>query len=397
MPSPDLTSEILPEFTLRCRDAQWLDQPPVVAEFNRSAPPLDRYAPLAELLAADLFARAHYKISSFAEGRMIISCETPRYGIPLGVRDLGTPPVADWLIRAVVTGDLLDAGPDGRLERSLATQLRRGLIAVAGALPLLVSPMLAYAGGPTQGAAAMQLEQALAGFAPPKLPDDGPGSVQAPPEAAPAPAPAPAPTTTAAPQLDPVAVPPPRLTNESLGLTGTAVWTGLLGKRVRLAMKNDQTLEGTIIAQSTSDLAIARASDGQVVSVPKRDVAGVGLSMVEFGPVDRGGSGVPLGDRPLENGRGAYAGGVVMVVLGSVLALSGTVFLAITPYYLFISLPQLVPGLAIVGGGAGLMVAGSKKKKAYNKAWGITAGKVQMTPTLSGTRNGGQAGLVLRF
>jgi len=384
MPSSDPSPELV--FDLRCRDAEWLDRPAVLDDFARPAPTPDPYGPLAELLAADLFARAYYKVAALAEGRAVISCETARYGIPVGVRDLDRPPIDDWLIREVIRGDLLDLGPDGRIDRSLTTQIRRGLIAVAGALPLLVSPMLAHAGSP--GFDAIELQQALEGFAPPKLPDDH-SPAPAPVGPAVTEGPATIPVNTAAPQLVPVEIPPPRISNESLSLTGTAVWIGLLGKRVKLSMKNEQVVQGTVIAQSAADLAIARASDGTVVSVPKREIGGVGLMLTLATPGGLG-SDLPMSIRPTEDGRGAYAGGVVMVVLGSMLALSGTVFLAITPYFVFISLPQLLPGLAIIGGGAGLMVAGAKKKKAFNKAWGIPAGRrAQLTPTLNG--------LALRF
>ena len=56
----------------------------------------------------------------------------------------------------------------------------------------------------------------------------------------------------------------------------------------------------------------------------------------------------------------------------------------------------LVTGLA-----AGLLVApasAGKKKKAFNKAWGLPeTANVRLTPTLNANRNGGVAGLVLQF
>jgi hypothetical protein len=56
--------------------------------------------------------------------------------------------------------------------------------------------------------------------------------------------------------------------------------------------------------------------------------------------------------------------------------------------------------LASIGGGIGMLVASGKRRRAFNEAWGIpTAARtgVQLTPTLAAGRNGGQAGLVLRF
>lgn len=385
MSTPDL-----PVLELRCRDAEWIDRPATLHEFARPAAPPDPFAALAELLIADMVARTQTEIAALLEGRVLLSVENARFGIPVGVRDLDRPAIEDWHIRELLDVDLLDASDDGRVVRSLAAQFRRGLIAVAGALPLLASPMLAHAHAPLDSAA---LARVTIGFAPPKLPD----------EAQPAPAPAsetaaptvePPPPTTAAPQVTPTAAPPPRVTSDTLTLTGTTVWDGLLGKRVRLAMKNEQTLDGTVVAQSTTDLAVARTSDGTVVAVPKSEVVGVRLTLT----ASPGSSDVPLSERPREDGYKLYGGGAAMISIGSAAALAGTVMLGIYVSALFISLPLLLPGLAMIGGGASMMSSASKKRKAYHRAWGIPAtAKLNLVPTLSGSRNGGQVGLVLRF
>jgi hypothetical protein len=389
------TLDVVPEpvLQLRRRDAEWVDRPATLDEFTRPAPSeaRDRHAALTELLVGDLLARAHYEIESLAAGRLTLSCEMPRFGIPLDAHE--APAIDDWRIVEQLAGDLLDA-PDGRPEHSLAAQVRRGLIAVAGALPLLMSPMLAHAGAPTP-AGQLGLERSLVAFAPPKLPADGPPPASEPAPAAEGPQPSPpATTTTTAPALTPIATPKPRA-EESLTLTGTTVWAGLLGKSVQLSMKSGAALDGTVVAQSGSHLALARSNDGTIVSVPKTDVAGVRLVLGVAAHESSGAA--AIGERPTNDGRGLQAGGIVMITLGSIFALSGTVMLAISPWYLFISLPLLLPGLAVIGGGASLLVSAGKKRKAFRNAWGIPSAKLQVAPTMGLARNGGQAGLVLRF
>jgi hypothetical protein len=387
MQPPTVSPE--PAFQLRCRDGEWIDRDETLAEFAKPAAPtpMQQYAGLAEVLVADEIARAHFEIEALAEQRVILTCETARFGIPLGVFDLEQPPIDDWRIRAHLDADWIDTDRHGRIERSLAMQVRRGLIAVAGALPLLLGPMAAHAGDPPSP------NVELAAFGPPKLPDKT--------------EPAPTPPATPEPAAMPVVEPPPqpqpppapRMSNESLSMTGTTLWEGLMGQQVKLDMKNGQSVAGTVVAQTASELALARAADGTVVAVPKAEVLSVRMR-VDASAAGAPGSAskVPLEDRPTQDGRGLEAGGIVMVTLGSIAALSGTVFLGITPSYVFISLPLLLPGLAMIGGGSAMIAAGGKKKKAFNKAWGIPlrAG-VQLTPTLTGGRNGGSAGLVLRF
>lgn len=394
MHSPSATTHLprattlppLAAFELRCREAEWLDRSETLVEFSQLAPTstAQRYAGLSEVLVADAIARSHLDIRSLAGERVILTCEMPRYGIPLGVRDLDRLPVDDWQLRDQINGDLLDTDRRGRVERSVAMQVRRGLIAVAGALPLLVTPMLAHAGGPS-----VDFHQ-LASFAPPKLPEDTQPTppVEQPTAAPPVAEPPPTPTVTP---------PAPRVQAESLSLTGNTLWDGLLGKQIRLDMKGGQAVAGVVVAQTASDLAVARSPDGTVVAVPKAEVAGVRLR-IEAAGSGAPGSNTPVGDRPLQDGRGLHGGGIVMVSIGAIAALSGTVMLAIYPSGVFISLPLLLPGLAMIGGGSAMLSAAGKKRKAFNKAWGIPQhARVNLMPTVAGGRNGGSAGLVLQF
>lgn len=390
--TPPTTLPPLAAFELRCREAEWLDRAQTLVEFSEIAPTTtaQRYAGLSEVLVADAIARSHLDIRSLAGERVILTCEMPRYGIPLGVRDLDRPPVDEWRLREQINGDLLDTNRHGRVERSVAMQVRRGLIAVAGALPLLMTPMLAHAGEHSAGIHQPSLEQ-LATFAPPKLPADSQ------PVPTPVDQPTVAPAVAEPPPTPIVTVPAPRVQAESLSLTGSTLWDGLLGKQVRLEMKNGQAVAGTIVAQTASDLAVARAPDGTVVAVPKAEVSGVRLRLETDGS-GAPGSSLPVGDRPVQDGRGLHGGGIVMVSIGAIAALSGTVMLAIYPSGVFISLPLLLPGLAMIGGGSAMLSSAGKKRKAFNKAWGIPQhAKVNLMPTVAGGRNGGSAGLVLQF
>ena len=397
-PTPEL-----PAFDLRCRDAEWIDRSATLDEFTRPAPLADPYAGVAELLIADMVARAQTELVELLDGRVLLSCERPRFGIPFGVHDLDQPEPPefdDWHIRERIDVELLDPGPDGRLQRSIAAQFRRGLIAVAGALPLLATPMLAHAHAPLERVVpADALSRALLA-APPSLPADAPATQPTPSsEPAQPTQPTAQPQTTAAPQVaPPTAAPAPRIAQDGLTLTGTNVWAGLLGKRVSLAMRNGQAVDGTLVAQSSTDLALARTSDGTVVSVPKAEIAGLRLVLQAGGGGGAMGSDVPMQQRPTEDGMKLYGAGAAMVGIGSTAALAGTVMLGIYLSALYISLPLLLPGLAMIGGGASMMSSGSKKRAAFNKAWGMpTASRMQMVPTFAASRNGGQVGLVLRF
>ncbi|MCA9698799.1 MAG: hypothetical protein KC431_14840, partial [Myxococcales bacterium] len=215
----------------------------------------------------------------------------------------------------------------------------------------------------------------------------------------PKPEPAPEVVPEPPPEVTPEPVPPPApaivlpKVDENLSLAGRSLWAGLDGKTVVLTMKDGQTLSCKIVAQTGNDLAVARSSDGTVVAVPKAEIAGVQLRNAK--PMAAAYMGGP---RPTEDGFKIHAGGIAMVVFGGVAVLSGTVMLAITPYFVAVSLPLLLPGIAVVGSSVSMFRAAKRKRKAYNEAWGLPEmSKVQFMPTVGLSRYGGQAGLVLRF
>jgi hypothetical protein len=202
------------------------------------------------------------------------------------------------------------------------------------------------------------------------------------------------------------AVPPPRV-DDSLTLGGRTLWEGLLDKRVTLVMKDEQTLEGTVVAQSSSDLAVARASDGLVVSVPKDSVAGVRTTGAPTGAT---GAAMPVGLRPRDDGRGAHATGAVLLAIGAPATLAGIVMLGICPGCFYIHLPLILPGAVMITGGALSLKKAKKQRRAFHEAWGIPVARLggsgrvarraprwRLTPTFGAGPRGGSAGFVLRF
>jgi hypothetical protein len=389
--------ESQPILSLRCRDAQWRDCPDVLDAFARAAelPKARRELALAELLVADHHARAWL---AGGEGGLaaplampVLSCETARFGAAAAL-ERSEADIAEWTRFDELGGDLLLGLEPHRPARArpsaLGLRVRRSLTAIAAAVPML-SLSIAEASPPDA--------RLITAAPPPKLPDDN-NAVGKKPSADPVPIPAPsepAPTTEAPPMPNPpVVVPPPSVSDDSLSLTGRNLWEGLVDKPIILVMKDGSELIGSIVAQSGKDLAFARASDGAVVAVPKTEVSGI---RVRRAPSSDSSTRQRPSGGTSETGHKLAAGGGAMIGLGSAAALSGTVMLGIYISALYISLPLLLPGLAMIGGGASLLSAANKKRAAYDKAWGITSGRRRVLPTASATRQGGQVGLVLRF
>ncbi len=381
-----------PILSLRCRDAEWLDCPEVVDAFERPTPIQARERgdlAIAELLLADQQARRW--LGAAAGERRILTCETARFGAAAAFERTQAD-LADWTRWDELAGDLLFEPERGALRpSSLTMRMRRSLVAIAATVPMLTLS-IAQASPPSA---------AVVTSAPPKLPKD------------PAPAaqdPVPNPTTTAAPptttvapettEAPRVAEPPAPIImpgpsrDDSLSLTGRNLWDGLVDKSLVLVMKDGTELTGILVAHSSKDLALARASDGTVVGVPKADVSGIRMR-ASVGAT--GASAGPRAGGTRESGHKLAAGGGAMIGIGSTAALAGTVMLGIYISYLWISLPLLLPGLAMVGGGIGLLNSSKKKRAAYDKAWGITSGRNRVMPTFAASRQGGQAGLILRF
>ena len=204
---------------------------------------------------------------------------------------------------------------------------------------------------------------------------------------------------TAAPAIadspNPTRVPPPQI-DAKLSLRGAAIWDGLEGQRVVLGLADASSVKGTVVTHSASEVALARDSDGLVVSVPKAEVQTVNMR-AQAGSNGRPGVGA-AGTLPRDSGRKLHSGGVVLLSIGSPFALAGIVMLGVCPGCLYIHLPLLLPGTAMIIGGAVALKRAKKRNIAFRKAWGIPlAGRMQLTPTLGVGRSGGEVGFTLRF
>lgn len=188
----------------------------------------------------------------------------------------------------------------------------------------------------------------------------------------------------------PTLVAPSCSTDDSLSLTGSNLWEGLRDKPIVLSLKDGVELIGTVVEQSSEQLAFARASDGTVVAVAKRDVAGIHVRASAMRPD------APPREGLSDDGRKHTTGGVMLLTFGSMFALSGTVMLALCPECLYIHLPLLLPGAAMIGGGVALVKSGKRKRAEYERSWGI-ASRARIAPSFSVGREGGHAGVVLRF
>lgn len=397
-----------PCLDLRASDARWEAHPEAVAatlaDFQRPCvrdPKVraqTRATALGELVIADHIARQQLAQMQLSEAVPVHASALSRARIPLAPWSPDTSvSIEDWRIESEVAGECVVLGEGLARSGSSAGRWIR-VLAAAAALPVVLVPTAAIAGAPTLTPTltdAAITSGALVADAPalPDEPSAAPASTEGEAAAEPAAeataAPAPAPTTVA---------PPPTPSPEALSLTGEVLWEGLMNTEISLAMNNSQSVTGTLVAQSPTELAIARSADGTLVSVPKADVAGVRLRMDGYTPSNyRKGVGA-LGDRPTEDGRGLLGAGVVLVGAGSVLTLTGISMLAIYPSGLSINLPTLLPGLAMLGAGGAMISVSKKRHAAFKKAWGLPeTARLQMTPTFGVGKRGGQAGLVLRF
>lgn len=130
------------------------------------------------------------------------------------------------------------------------------------------------------------------------------------------------------------------------------------------------------------------ARDGKIAMIPKSQITEV-----------RGKT------RPTRNrvalppdGTPQLAGGGVLVAIGAPLTISGLVFVSLAPSYTPLWLPQLLPGLLMLGGGIPLLVVGSRRRRAFQEAMYENRITRHMKPSFGRTPGGGwTGGLSLRF
>jgi hypothetical protein len=171
-------------------------------------------------------------------------------------------------------------------------------------------------------------------------------------------------------------------TDDSVSLTGSNLWDGLVGKTIMLTMHDGSRRSGLVVGQSSEALVFARAGDGELISIDKREVADVHLRGREIAGLEK-------------DGHGRRIAGVMLLTLGSAGALTGTIWLAADPSAVYGHLPLLLAAGALAGGGAGLLKFGKRRKAEYERSWGIA--RVRVMPSLVLGREGGQVGLTLRF
>ena len=98
------------------------------------------------------------------------------------------------------------------------------------------------------------------------------------------------------------------------------------------------------------------------------------------------------------DGTPQLAGGGVLVAIGTPLTISGLVFVSFSPSYLPLWMPQLLPGLLMLGGGIPLLVVGSRRRRAFQEAMYENRITRHMKPSFGRTPGGGwTGGLSLRF
>lgn len=136
------------------------------------------------------------------------------------------------------------------------------------------------------------------------------------------------------------------------------LWRALAGNELQLTL-SDGSFRGKLMGMQGSQLVFARSGDGLVVSVPASEVMRV------HAPIDRPRHAGPL---PVDNGGGLIAGGGVLLGIGIPAVVAGAVMAGICGGCLFIYLPLLLPGGAMVGAGSGMLKVGVDRKRMWEAA-----------------------------
>lgn len=176
--------------------------------------------------------------------------------------------------------------------------------------------------------------------------------------------------------------PPPKVTGPTSQLE--TILQGMKGREA-VVYAAGAKVTGLIIGVDGEFVTIIDAErDGKIALIPK-------LQIVEV----RGRMAPELSDLP--TGTGNLVAGGILVGVGAPLMLSGLVFLGITPSYIFIYLPQIVPAGVMLGVGIPNLVKGMKRRRAYQAATQRRLSD-RLTPAVHRTPHGSwTGGLTLRF
>jgi hypothetical protein len=203
----------------------------------------------------------------------------------------------------------------------------------------------------------------------------------------PAPAPAPQPVVASeAPVVSPPVVgppPPPRIASPAAQLE--TILQGMKGREA-VVYAAGAKVTGLIIGVDGDFVTIIDVErDGKIALIPK-------LQIVEV----RGRMSAQETDLP--TGTGNLVAGGILVGVGGPLMLSGLVFLGISPSYLFLYLPQIVPAGVMLGVGIPNLVTGMRKRRAYQAASRGSRLSERLTPAVNRTPHGSwTGGLRLQF
>jgi hypothetical protein len=166
-----------------------------------------------------------------------------------------------------------------------------------------------------------------------------------------------------------------------------AAWQGVEGYDVKIVLDDGTAYTGRVSALQKNTFTLIDYDGGIVRVIPKATVRDLRVRIP-------GETIYPPPDLPEQTGSGLIAGGVLLTVLGAPVFLSGLVIFAIEPSATGLTLPLLLTGGAGLGSGIPMLVVGSRRRRAYQRALNE---RNRPTPTLGFTRHGWTAGVSLRF
>lgn len=165
-----------------------------------------------------------------------------------------------------------------------------------------------------------------------------------------------------------------------------AAWEGVKDYDVRIVLDDGTSYTGRVSAVQESTFTLIDYQGGIVRVIPKATVRDLRVRVPGYQP--------PAQPLPEQTGAGMLAGGILLTVVGTPVFISGLVFTGAGTGASEIYLPMLLLGGGAVGAGIPLLVAGARRRRAYNKA---LYERTRPTPTLGFSRHGWTAGLSVRF
>lgn len=233
------------------------------------------------------------------------------------------------------------------------------LLAMAAAVPLALSPGIAQsADAETEPEPDEQMEEPTA---------DESGPVVPPP----------------APEVAPMIL-------DDLSYVGVRLWEAVRGARVTLVIDHGLTVTGTVLAQSSDEIAIARDPDGTVMRVPKDLV--MGMRLLATTPAAEV-TGPPRIEEPPAGGRTIAAVGGVLTGLGATMLSTFAIGSAIDSSFPYYGFPLMLIGPALLAPGIPLLAAGLLREERRHD-WRV---EQELQITTGPTRGGWSGALSISF